>query len=58
MTHGIFDKFKEGLTKTRNFFTDNLNKIAAQMGYFDEEELEDLEMLLIRADARRPSPTA
>ena len=51
---GIFDKFKEGLTKTRNFFTDNLNKIAAQMGYFDEEELEDLEMLLIQADASAP----
>ena len=50
----IFDKFKTGLTKTRDFFTDNLNKIAANLGYFDEEQLEELEMLLIRSDVSAP----
>lgn len=46
----FFDKFKEGLSKTRDFIMGQVNNIAAAFGIFDEEELEDLEMTLIRAD--------
>lgn len=46
----IFDKFKQGLTKTRNFLMDQVNNIGARLGFFDEEELEELEMVLIQAD--------
>ncbi|MDO5734570.1 MAG: signal recognition particle-docking protein FtsY [Eubacteriales bacterium] len=51
---GIFESFKSGLSKTREFFADNFNKIAANLGYFDEEQLEELEMLLIRSDVSAP----
>lgn len=51
---GLLNKFKKGLTKTRDFFSDNLNKIAASLGYFDEEQLDELEMLLIRSDVSVP----
>ncbi len=47
---GIFDKFKAGLKKTRDFVTDGFNRIAATMGLFDDEMLDDLEALLIQAD--------
>lgn len=47
---GIFDKFKEGLSKTRDFFLGQVESIAAALGYFDEEELDELEMTLIQAD--------
>ncbi len=47
---GIFDAFREGLTKTRNFVADGFAKISARMGRFDEEMLEDLETLLVQAD--------
>ena len=47
---GIFDSFKKGLKKTRDFVADGFNKIAASMGYFDEDMLDDLEMLLVQAD--------
>ncbi len=46
----LFDKFREGLTKTRDFFLGQVNSIAAALGYFDEEELDELEMTLIQAD--------
>ncbi len=47
---GIFDVFKKGLSKTRGFVSDGLAKITAKMGRFDEEMLEELEMLLVQAD--------
>ena len=47
---GIFDKFKKGLEKTRNFVAEGFTKISARMGRFDEDMLEELEDLLIRAD--------
>lgn len=47
---GILNKFKKGLQKTRNFVSDNLNRIAANLGYFDEDMLDELEMVLIQAD--------
>jgi fused signal recognition particle receptor len=47
---GIFDVFKKGLEKTRNFVSDGFTKISAKMGRFDEDMLEDLETLLVQAD--------
>ena len=47
---GIFDVFKRGLTKTRNFVTDGFAKISAKMGRFDEDMLDELETLLVQAD--------
>ncbi len=47
---GLFDKFKKGLQKTRNFVSDSINRIAANLGYFDEDMLDELEMVLIQAD--------
>lgn len=47
---GLFDKFKKGLEKTREFFTGSITKIAASLGKFDEEQLDELEMILISAD--------
>ncbi|MGI6327286.1 MAG: signal recognition particle-docking protein FtsY [Saccharofermentanales bacterium] len=47
---GILNSFKRGLQKTRDFVTEGFNRIAANMGFFDEDMLDDLEMLLIQAD--------
>jgi fused signal recognition particle receptor len=47
---GLFDRFKEGLRKTRDFVAGGFSRIAASMGYFDEDMLDDLEMLLVQAD--------
>lgn len=47
---GLFDVFKKGLKKTRDFVSDGFNRIAANMGVFDEEMLDELEMLLVQAD--------
>lgn len=47
---GIMDVFKKGLTKTRDFFSDNINRISATMGFFDENMLDELEMVLVQAD--------
>ena len=47
---GIFDKFKEGLKKTRDFVSNGFQRIAANFGHFDEDMLEELEMLMIQAD--------
>lgn len=47
---GILDVFKNGLKKTRDFVVEGFNKIAATMGFFDDDMLDDLEMLLVQAD--------
>ena len=47
---GLFDSFKRGLQKTRDVFAGGFNRIAASMGFFDEDMLDDLEVLLIQAD--------
>lgn len=47
---GIFDKFKQGLQKTRDFITGGIRQIGLASGRFDEEQLEELEMILIQAD--------
>lgn len=47
---GLADLFKKGLEKTRNFFAGSITKIAASTGHFDEDMLDELEELLVRAD--------
>ena len=46
----IFDKFKKGLSKTRDFLTNQINRVAAEFGSFDEDMLDELEMTLVAAD--------
>lgn len=47
---GLFDKFKEGLSKTRDFFSQGLAQIQAVFTGDDNELIEELEMLFIQAD--------
>ncbi len=47
---GLFDSFKNGLKKTRDFVAEGFNKIAASMGIFNEDMLDELESLLVQAD--------
>lgn len=47
---GLFDLFRNGLSKTRGFVSEGLVKISAGMGKFDEDMLEELEALLVQAD--------
>lgn len=54
---GFLENFKKGLQKTRDFVSEGFNRIAANMGFFDEEMLEDLEMLLVQADIGARSAT-
>ncbi|MGI6157485.1 MAG: signal recognition particle-docking protein FtsY [Saccharofermentanales bacterium] len=46
----FFDTFKRGLSKTRNFMTQQFNRMAAGVGVFDEDMLDELEMTLVQAD--------
>ena len=43
-------KFKEGLAKTRENFTDRVNELVARYRKVDEEFFEELEEILIAAD--------
>jgi len=47
---GLFESFKKGLSKTGTFFKTAFTAIAAGTGHFDEDMLDDLEELLVRAD--------
>lgn len=47
---GILDVFRNGLKKTRDFVSEGFNRIAANLGYFDDEMLDELEILLVQAD--------
>lgn len=47
---GLFDTFKQGLTKTRDFLSSQINKMVAGIGVFDDDMLDELEMALIQAD--------
>ena len=51
----IFDKFKKGLSKTRDFLTNQINRVAAEFGSFDEDMLDELEMTLVAADCGLPA---
>ncbi|WP_027963161.1 signal recognition particle-docking protein FtsY [Halalkalibacillus halophilus] len=44
------EKFKDGLTKTRDSFTTKMNDLVAQYRTVDEEFFEELEEILISAD--------
>ena len=47
---GILETFKRGLEKTRNFVSSGFTKIAAGTGHFDEDQLDELEEIMVRAD--------
>ncbi|NLA96292.1 MAG: signal recognition particle-docking protein FtsY [Clostridiaceae bacterium] len=46
----LFETFKKGLVKTRDFITAGIYKMAAGLGVFDDDMLDELEMMLIQAD--------
>ncbi len=47
---GIFDKLKQGLSKTRERMSDGINRVFASMGKVDEDMMEELFDALISAD--------
>ncbi len=47
---GLFDKFKEGLKKTRDFWSAEWTKTIASHGKFDEDMLDEFEETMVRAD--------
>ncbi|WP_188205778.1 signal recognition particle-docking protein FtsY [Alkalibacillus aidingensis] len=49
-TDQVTDKFKDGLTKTRDNFTSKVNDLVARYRKVDEEFFEELEEILISAD--------
>ncbi len=53
----MFETFKNGLKKSREFMTANLNRMAAGLGIFDDEMLDELEMMLIQADCGMTAST-
>lgn len=50
MFGGIFDKLKQGLTKTRDSFTDKINEVLNLAVTIDEDLYEELEEILITSD--------
>lgn len=46
----LFDSFRTGLTKTRELIASGLNRMAAGLGIFDDDMLDELEMMLVQAD--------
>lgn len=52
---GFLEKFTKGLTKTRDFFKQGIEKISTHLGYFDEDMLDELEELLILSDFGMPA---
>ena len=52
---GLFDAFKKGLENTRKFFGNGFTKIAAGTGHFDDDMLDELEELMVRADCGVPA---
>lgn len=49
-TEAVTNKFKEGLTKTRDSFASKVNELVARYRKVDEEFFEELEEVLIQAD--------
>jgi len=49
-TSDASEKFKQGLSRTRNQFSESLNNLVAKYRTVDEEFFEELEELLIQAD--------
>ncbi|MNM65863.1 Signal recognition particle receptor FtsY [compost metagenome] len=50
MFGGIFDKLKQGLSKTRDNFTDKINEVLNLAVTIDEDLYEELEEILITSD--------
>ena len=50
MFGGLFEKLKEGLTKTRGGFTDRINETLSSAGTIDEDLYEEIEEILITSD--------
>ena len=49
-TDQVSDKYKDGLSKTRNSFSSKINDLVARYRKVDEDFFEDLEEILISAD--------
>jgi fused signal recognition particle receptor len=49
-TDAVTEKFKDGLAKTRNNFSEKVNNLVARYRKVDEEFFEELEEILIQAD--------
>lgn len=49
-TEQVTNKFKTGMTKTRDNFTSKVNDLVARYRTVDEEFFEELEEILISAD--------
>lgn len=49
-TESVTEKFKEGLTKTRDSFSGKVNDLVSRYRKVDEEFFEELEEILIQAD--------
>lgn len=49
-TDSVTEKFKQGLTKTRDNFTNKVNDLVARYRKVDEDFFEELEEILIQAD--------
>ena len=47
---GLFESFKKGLEKTRNFWAAEWVKTTASHGKFDEDMLDELEEIVVRSD--------
>lgn len=52
---GLFESFKRGLAKTRDFWAAEWVKTTASHGKFDQDMLDDLEELMVRADCGVPA---
>ena len=50
MFGGLFEKLREGLTKTRGGFTDRINETLVSAGSIDEDLFEEIEEILITSD--------
>ena len=49
-TESVTEKFKEGLSKTRNNFSGKVNDLVSSYRKVDEDFFEELEEILIEAD--------
>ena len=49
-TESVTEKFKEGLSKTRNNFSEKVNDLVSSYRKVDEDFFEELEEILIQAD--------
>ena len=52
---GLLDSFKKGLAKTRDFWAAEWVKTTASHGKFDQDMLDELEELMVRADCGVPA---